>query len=200
MIRPIVLAAALAFAGPAVAQDAPVKTAPAAAPPPAGGPAQAAGAPKKPPTLVEALIAAGFDPHTKLVGDAVQVMSGQRATLDVAGGKPVLEAVETGHVDMALPDGAPDTYKAVAPGKVAFAVDGSAAKKQSFLKIWNGLSHAVSYEAELTAIRSGKLAKRKAQVCAVPGGGTNYEMWSDPIIAVTLSAVAEVADDKITCK
>ncbi len=200
MIRPFVVAAALAFAGPAFAQDAPVKTAPAAAPPPAGGPAQAAGAPKKPPTLVEALIAAGFDPHTKLIGDAVQVMSGQRATLDVAGGKPVLEAVETGHVDMALPDGAPDTYKAVAPGKVAFAVDGSAAKKQSFLKIWNGLSHAVSYEAELTAIRSGKLAKRKAQVCAVPGGGTKYEMWSDPIIAVTLSAVAEVADDKITCK
>ncbi|HQT53022.1 MAG TPA: hypothetical protein PKX06_05995 [Phenylobacterium sp.] len=200
MIRPIVLAAALAFAGPAVAQDAPVKTAPAAVPPLAGGPAPAAAAPKKPATLVEALIAAGFDPHTKLIGDSVQVMSGQRAVLAVGGAKPVLEAVETGHVDMAVPDGTPDTYKAVAPGKVAFAVDGSAAKKQSFLKIWNGLPHAVSYEAELTAIRGGKLAKRKAQVCAVPGGGTNYEMWSDPIIAVTLSAVAEVADDKITCK
>lgn len=198
MIRPLILSAALALAHPAFAQDAPVKTAPAAAPPLAGGPAAAR--PTKPPTLVEALIAAGFDPHTKLVGDTAQVMSGQRATLNVADGKLSLEAVETGHVDMALPDGTPDTYKPVEPGKVAFAVDGSAAKKQSFLKIWNGLPHAVSYEAELTAIRSGKLAKRKAHVCAVPGGGTNYEMWSDPIIAVTLSKVAEVADDKITCK
>ena len=198
MIRLVALAAVLALAPPAFAQDAPVTTAPAAAPPLAGGPA--AVRPTKPPTLVEALIAAGFDPHTKLIGDAVQVMSGQRATLDVAEGKLTLDAVDTGHVDMALPDGTPDTYKPVAPGKVAFAVDGSAAKKQSFLKIWNGLAHAVSYEAELTAIRGGKLAKRKAQVCAVPGGGTNYEMWSDPIIAVTLSRIAEVPDDKINCK
>ncbi|MBP7650048.1 MAG: hypothetical protein KA085_05765 [Phenylobacterium sp.] len=198
MIRLVALSAVLALAPPAFAQDAPVTTAPAAAPPLAGGPA--AVRPTKPPTLVEALIAAGFDPHTKLIGDAVQVMSGQRATLDVAEGKLTLDAVDTGHVDMALPDGTPDTYKPVAPGKVAFAVDGSAAKKQSFLKIWNGLAHAVSYEAELTAIRGGKLAKRKAQVCAVPGGGTNYEMWSDPIIAVTLSRIAEVPDDKINCK
>ena len=198
MIRLLILSAALALAHPAFAQDAPVKTAPAAPPPLAGGPAAAR--PTKPPTLVEALIAAGFDPHTKLVSDTAQVMSGQRATLNVADGKLSLEAVETGHVDMALPDGTPDTYKPVEPGKVAFAVDGSAAKKQSFLKIWNGLPHAVSYEAELTAIRSGKLAKRKAHVCAVPGGSTNYEMWADPIIAVTLSKVAEVADDKITCK
>lgn len=198
MIRLLILSAVLALAPPAFAQDAPAKTAPAATPPLAGGPAAAR--PTRPPTLVEALIAAGFDPHTKLIGDSVQVMSGQRATLNVAEEKLVLDAVETGHVDMALPDGTPDTYKPLAPGKVAFAVDGSAAKKQSFLKIWNGLAHAVSYEAELTAIRAGKLAKRKAQVCAVPGGGTNYEMWSDPIIAVTLSKIAEVPDDKITCK
>ena len=194
MIRLLTLVNVVAFAGPAFAQDAPVKTAPSAA----AGPA--APRPARPPGLVEALIAAGFDPHTKLIGDTVQVMSGQRATLAVGGPKLVLDTVQTGHVDMALPDGAPDTYKPVAPGKVAFAVDGSAAKKQSFLKIWNGLPHAVSYEAELTAIRSGKLAKRKAQVCAVPGGGTNYEMWSDPVIAVTLSKVAEIPDDKITCK
>ena len=198
MIRPLILIAALALAGPAFAQDAPIKTAP-AVPSLAGGPPPA-GAPKKPGSLVEALIAVGFDPHTKLVGDNVQVMSGQRATLDVASGKPVLEAVETGHVDMALPDGTPDTYKPVAPGKVAFAVDGSAAKKQSFLKIWNGLPHAVGYMAEITAIHEGKLAKRMAQVCAVPGAGTNYEMWPDPVIAVTLSKIAEIPDDKITCK
>ncbi|WP_340645909.1 hypothetical protein [Phenylobacterium sp.] len=198
MIRLLILTGALALANPALAQDAPVKTAPAVAPPLAGGPAP--GAPKKPGTLVEALMAAGFDPHTKLVGESVQVMSGQRATLDIASGKPVLEAVETGHVDMALPEGAPDSYKPLAPGKVAFAVDGSAAKKQSFLKIWNGLPHAVGYLAEITAIREGKLARRMAQVCAVPGGGTNYEMWPDPVIAVTLSKIAEIPDDKITCK
>ncbi|MBR7619003.1 hypothetical protein JKL49_06335 [Phenylobacterium sp. 20VBR1] len=198
MIRPLILLAVLALAGPAFAQDAPVKTAPATAPPLAGGPA--AGAPKRPGSLVEALIAVGFDPHTKLVGESVQVMSGQRATLDIAGDKPVLVAVETGHVDMALPDGTPDTYKLLAPGKVAFAVDGSAAKKQSYLKIWNGRPHAVGYLAEITAIREGKLAKRMAQVCAVPGAGTNYEMWPDPVIAVTLSKIAEIPDDKITCK
>lgn len=199
MIRPLILVAVLALAPPAFAQGAPVTTKPSAAPALAGGPAPA-GAPKKPGPLVEALIAVGFDPHTKLVGESVQVMSGQRAILDIASGKLVLVAVETGHVDMALPDGAPDSYKPLAPGKVAFAVDGSAAKRQSFLKIWNGRPHAVGYLAEITAIHEGKLAKRMAQVCAVPGAGTNYEMWPDPVIAVTLSKITEISDDKITCK
>lgn len=193
MIGPLILAAVLAAAPQAFAQDAPVRTAPAVAPP-------LAGAPKKPGSLVEALIAAGFDPHTKLAGESVQVMSGQRAVLDIESGKPVLEAVETGHVDMALPDGAPDSYKPLADGKVAFAVDGSAARKQSFLKVWNGRPHAVGYLAEITALHEGKLARRMAQVCAVPGGSTNYEMWSDPVIAVTLSKIAEIPDDKITCR
>lgn len=207
MIRPLILAAAfLALAAPAAAQDEVVKTAPAASPPLAGGPAPTAPAgtaPARPtgrPPLVAALMAAGFDPHSKLIGESVQVMFGQRATVHLADGKPVLDAVEIGRLDMALPEGTPDTYKPLEPGKVAFAVDSSPEKRQSFLKIWNGLGHAVGYEAELTAIRGGQLAKRKAQVCAVPGGSSNYEIWSDPVLAVTLSQIAEIADDKITCK
>lgn len=196
MIWPLILAA-LVLASPAAAQEV-VKTAPAAAPPLAGGPALAR--PTGRPPLVTALIAAGFDPHTKLIGESVQIMFGQRATFHLVDGKPAMDAVETGRLDMALSDGAPDTYKAPGAGKLAFAVDSSPEKRQSFLKIWNSLPHAVGYEAELTAIRGGQLARRKAQVCAVPGGSANYEIWSDPVLAVTLSKVAEVPDDKITCK
>ena len=200
----------LAFAGSgAMAQTEVIQTAPARAQPPAsaaapalaGGPAAAkSGKPARPPTLVTALIAAGLDPHTKLIGDSVQVMYGQRATLHIDAGKPVLDAVEIGRIDMALPDGTPDTYKALPAGRLAFAVDSSPQKKQSFLKIWNGLPTPIGYEVEITALRGPQLAKRKVQVCAVPGGGTTYEVWSDPVIAVTLSKISEAADDKITCK
>ena len=60
----------------------------------AAGAAQA----QMPSIPVEALQAAGLDPRTKVEGEAVQVMTGQRAVirLDEAG-RPALDDVEAGH-------------------------------------------------------------------------------------------------------
>jgi hypothetical protein len=154
-----------------------------------------------PPAGVQALIAAGFDPRTKLDGEAVQVIVGQRAVfrLDDAG-KPVMEAVESGRIDMVLPDGKPDTYLTPTAGRLGFALDASPEKRQSVMKVWNGLSRPVAYEVELTALRHGKLMKRKAPICAVAAGQSTYEVWPDPILSVTLSKFAETPASKSACQ
>lgn len=153
------------------------------------------------PTIpVEALKAAGLDPHTKAENGLVQVMTGQRAVirLDDAG-QPTLDDVEVGRVGMASADGK-ETYKGAGAGKLAFALDASVEKRQSILKIWNGLTRPVAYEAEITALRGGKLMKRMSTICTVPGGAVGYEVWPDPVISVTLSKFAETPADQHVCQ
>ena len=153
------------------------------------------------PTIpVEALKAAGLDPHTKAENGLVQVMTGQRAVirLDDAG-QPTLDDVEAGRVGMASADGK-ETYKGAGAGKLAFALDASVEKRQSILKIWNGLTRPVAYEAEITALRGGKLMKKASTICAVPAGAVGYEVWPDPVISVTLSKFAETPADKHVCE
>ena len=153
------------------------------------------------PTIpVEALQAAGLDPRTKVEGGAVQVMTGQRAVirLDDAG-RPSLDDVEAGRIGKAVADGK-ETYKGAGAGKLAFALDASVEKRQSILKIWNGLTRPVAYEAEITALRGGKLMKRMSTICTVPAGAVGYEVWPDPVISVTLSKFAETPADKHVCE
>ena len=153
------------------------------------------------PTIpVEALQAAGLDPRTKVEGGAVQVMTGQRAVirLDEAG-RPSLDDVEAGRIGKAVADGK-ETYKGAGAGKLAFALDASVEKRQSILKIWNGLTRPVAYEAEITALRGGKLMKKASTICAVPAGAVGYEVWPDPVISVTLSKFAETPADKHVCE
>ena len=156
---------------------------------------------QKPPTnLVEALKAAGLDPHTKVDGASVQVMLGQRAVFQLdAEGKPVMTAVEAGRIGQAVPNG-DETYKGPGVGKLAFALDSSPEKRQSIMKVWNGLTRPVAYEAEITALRQGKLMKRMATICTVPAGGATHEVWPDPIVSVTLSKFADTPADKFTCE
>jgi hypothetical protein len=153
------------------------------------------------PTIpVEALKAAGLDPHTKVDGGAVQVLTGQRAVIDIDdSGKLKLEDVETGRIGMAASDGK-ETYKGASAGKLAFALDASVEKRQSILKIWNGLTRPLAYEAEITALRGGKLMKRMSTICTVPAGAVGYEVWPDPVISVTLSKFAETPADKHVCQ
>ncbi|KQW70511.1 hypothetical protein ASE17_16635 [Phenylobacterium sp. Root77] len=153
------------------------------------------------PTIpVEALKAAGLDPHTKVDGGAVQVLTGQRAVIDIDdSGKLKLEDVETGRIGMAASDGK-ETYKGAGAGKLAFALDASVEKRQSILKIWNGLTRPLAYEAEITALRGGKLMKRMSTICTVPAGAVGYEVWPDPVISVTLSKFAETPADKHVCQ
>ena len=153
------------------------------------------------PTIpVEALQAAGLDPRTKVEGGAVQVMTGQRAVirLDEAG-RPSLDDVEAGRIGKAVADGK-ETYKGAGAGKLAFALDASVEKRQSILKIWNGLTRPVAYEAEITALRGGKLMKRMSTICTVPAGAVGYEVWPDPVISVTLSKFAETPADQHVCQ
>jgi hypothetical protein len=153
------------------------------------------------PTIpVEALKAAGLDPHTKVDGGAVQVLTGQRAVVDMDDdGKLKLEDVEIGRIGMAASDGK-ETYKGAGAGKLAFALDASVEKRQSILKIWNGLTRPLAYEAEITALRGGKLMKRMSTICTVPAGAVGYEVWPDPVISVTLSKFAETPADKHVCQ
>ncbi|MBS0491463.1 MULTISPECIES: hypothetical protein [unclassified Phenylobacterium] len=153
------------------------------------------------PTIpVEALQAAGLDPRTKVEGGAVQVMTGQRAVirLDEAG-RPSLDDVEAGRIGKAVADGK-ETYKGAGAGKLAFALDASVEKRQSILKIWNGLTRPVAYEAEITALRGGKLMKKMSTICTVPAGAVGYEVWPDPVISVTLTKFAETPADKHVCE
>ncbi|MBP6877673.1 MAG: hypothetical protein KBC34_06605 [Phenylobacterium sp.] len=153
------------------------------------------------PTIpVEALKAAGLDPRTKVEGGAVQVMTGQRAVirLDDAG-RPSLDDVEAGRIGKAVADGK-ETYKGAGAGKLAFALDASVETRQSILKIWNGLTRPIAYEAEITALRGGKLMKKMSTICTVPAGAVGYEVWPDPVISITLSKFAETPADKHVCE
>lgn len=149
---------------------------------------------------VEALKAAGLDPRTKVEGAAVQVMTGQRAVLRLdAQGRPGLADVETGRIGKAAPDGA-ETYKGAGAGKLAVALDASVEKRQSILKVWNGLTRPVTYQAEITALRGGKLMKRLSAICTVPAGAVGYQVWPYPVISVTLSKFAETPADPQACQ
>ncbi|WP_312162412.1 hypothetical protein [Phenylobacterium sp.] len=153
------------------------------------------------PTIpVEALRAAGLDPETKVEGPAVQVLTGQRAVIHLDdAGQPALDGVEAGRVGMATPDGK-ETYKGAGVGKLAFALDASVENRQSILKVWNGLTRPLAYEAEITALRGGKLMKRMSTICTVPAGAVGYEVWPDPVISVTLSKFAETPADQHVCQ
>ena len=158
-------------------------------------------APKPPANLIAALEAAGLDPRTKVEDRTVQVVLGQRAVFHLdAEGKPVLNDVEAGRVDLATANGAGETYKGPGVGKLAFALDSSPEKRQSIMKVWNGLSRPVAYEAEITALRGGKLMKKASTICAVPAGAVGYEVWPDPVISVTLSKFAETPADQHVCQ
>ncbi|WP_332773971.1 hypothetical protein [Phenylobacterium sp.] len=156
--------------------------------------------PAKPKTLIEALAAAGFDPKTKVEGGSVQVMQGQRALfhLDAKAG-PALDGVDMGKLGAAQPEGQAETYKGSGAGRIGLALDASPAKKQSYMKVWNGLAAPVIFELELAAIRKGQLMRRKVEGCAVPAGGVHGQSWPDPIIAVTVSKVALAPGDATPC-
>ncbi|WP_309643069.1 hypothetical protein [Phenylobacterium sp.] len=177
-------------------ETAPPETAPTE--PPAVEPQPAE--PAKPKTLVEALTAVGFDPKTKVESGAVQVMQGQRALFHLeAKAGPVLYAIETGKLGAAQPEGQAETYKGSGAGRIGVALDSSPAKRQTFMKVWNGLARPVTFELELAAIRNGQLMRRKIEACAVPAGGVHSQAWPDPIIALTVSKVALAAKGATPC-
>ena len=159
-----------------------------------------AAAAQMPDIPLEALKAAGLEPESGVSGGRLQVMTGQRAVvaLNAAGGPERVE-VQTGRIGKAAPDGE-ETYKGARPETVAVALDASVERRQSILKLWNGLTRPLVYEAEITALRGGKRMKKMTTACMVPAGAVVYDAWPDPIVAVTLSSFAAPTAEQPACK
>lgn len=129
-----------------------------------------------------------FDRATKVEGEVLQVIFRERAVFRLEGQTPILLAAEKGQLAAAHPEGTvTDSFNPPEPGTLAVALDGSAEKAASYLRIWNGLDYPVAYRAILVTFRGGKLVARPAKVCAAPAKGARYEIWPQPVVAVALS-------------
>jgi hypothetical protein len=154
-----------------------VKTPPAAKPPASAPAAQAA---------AKQLT---FEPKTKVDGETLQVVLGQRAVFGVDGkGHPVIDKVEEGQLAAAHPAGkVTETFEAPESGRIAAALDGSAEKRATVLKIWNNTGDALEYRAIALVLRGDKLTPAPVKVCAVAPGAIRTETWPAPIVAVGLA-------------
>jgi len=130
-----------------------------------------------------------FEPKTQVDGDILQVIFGERALFRLDdGGKPVLDSVDKSQLAAAHPPGAAkETYTPPAPGLVGAALDGSAEKQVSVMKVWNRLGHPIEYRAILLVLHGQNLAPVAVPTCPVPAGGVRMETWPAPVVAVGLS-------------
>ena len=175
MVFGVAAAFLLAAAQPATGGE--VKTPPAARPMKAAPAAQAA---------AKQLT---FEPKTKVDGETLQVILGQRAVFGVDGrGQPVIEKVEEGQLAAAHAAGkVVEKFEAPESGRVAAALDGSAEKRATVLKIWNNTGDALEYRAIALVLRGDKLTPAPVKVCAVGPGAVRTETWPAPIVAVGLA-------------
>ena len=131
-----------------------------------------------------------FQPKTYVDGAILQVILGERALFRLDdGGQPVLDSVEKGQLAVAHPDGAvTEAFKPPPDGEVAVALDGSAEKKATSLKIWNGTSEPIEYRAIVLVLKQGQtLQAMPVPTCPVAPGHVRLETWPAPIVAVGLS-------------
>lgn len=150
-------------------------------------------------TPAQAADAPAFDPVTKVDGKFVQVVKGARAVLHLnAAGLPILDKAETGPLAAAHPIGeAKEAFDALDKGQLAFAADGSAEKRASYLKVWNGLGYAVSYRAIILVLQpGGKTQPVPVRTCAVAPGATDLLTWPRPVLAVAITDIAKAANPK----
>jgi hypothetical protein len=139
----------------------------------------------KPPTLSMA-----FQPKTYVDGVMLQVILGERALLRLdSAGNPVLEGVEKGQLAAAHPDGTvAESFKPPADGQIAAALDGSAEKRGTSLKIWNGTGKPIEYKAIILVLKQGEtLQAVPVPTCPVAPGHIRLETWPAPVVAVGLS-------------
>jgi hypothetical protein len=130
-----------------------------------------------------------FEPKTKVDGETLQVILGQRATfsLDPKGALKI-EKVEDGQLAVAHPAGkVKETFEKPETGFVAAALDGSAEKKATSLKIWNATDKPLEYRAVALVMRGQTLVPVPVQTCAIAPGGVRVETWPRPILAVGLA-------------
>jgi hypothetical protein len=139
----------------------------------------------KPPSLSMA-----FQPKTYVDGEILQVILGERALLRLdSGGNPVLDNVEKGQLAAAHPEGSvTETFTPPPDGEIAAALDGSAEKRATSLKVWNGTAQPIEYKAILLVLKQGGVLQAvPAPTCPVEPGHIRLETWPAPVVAVGLS-------------
>lgn len=130
---------------------------------------------------------AGFDPHTKVDGPVLQVILGERAVVHLdSKGAPLLDEVQTGRLTLAHPaNTVTELYLPPAKGRVAVALDGSAEKRTSVVKVWNGLSQPVEMRMVGLVLGGGEVLKpAPLGVCPLAPGEVRAQGWPAPIVAV----------------
>lgn len=131
-----------------------------------------------------------FEPKTKVDGENLQVIYGQRAVFGVDGkGTPIIEKVEEGQLAIAHPAGTvTEKFEAPPTGLFAAALDGSAEKKASFLKVWNGTGDAIEYRGMgLVLLKDNRVRPVPLNGCPVAPGAVRVESFPAPIVAVSLA-------------
>lgn len=154
-------------------------------------------APKAPETPSAPL---SFTPQTLVDGETLQIVLGQRALFRLDDkGLPVLFKVEEGKLAAAHPDGAViETFAPPPEGQIAAALDGSAEKRATVLKIWNRTEKPLDYRAMALIVRPGnKLTPSPAPVsCSLRPKSVHVETWRAPILAVGLGRFRETIATK----
>jgi len=130
------------------------------------------------------------------------VLLGQRALFRLDDrGMPVLAKVETGRLAAAHPTGqAQEAFAPPPPGQLAAALDGSAEKRASVLKIWNRRDKPVDFRSVLLVLQDGKLTPVPVYICPVAVGETRTETWPRPVVAVALIRFHEGGPPLKGCK
>jgi hypothetical protein len=143
-----------------------------------------------------------FSKKTEADGPVLQVVFGERATIRLDDlYHPVLMKIEKGKLSEAHPVGkVASEFAAPVSDEIAVALDGSAEVKKTVMKVWNGGTKPVRYEAIVLFLRNGKLTPRPVAGCAVPGKGVRTQSWPAPIVAVALTKFAAAPSGDATCK
>ena len=141
-----------------------------------------------------------FKPETLVDGGTLQVVLGQRALFRLDDkGQPVLVKVEKGQLAEAHPPGAvAQPFGPPPEGQIAAALDGSAEKRATVLKVWNRTSKPLDYRAMALILgKDNKLTPSPAPVsCSLPPGSVHAETWPAPIVAVGLGRFREAVATK----
>lgn len=168
---------------------------------PGDPPPRTATPPKSAPAAQAAAQSLKFEPRTLVDGETLQVILGQRAVFTVGDdGRPFLEKAEDGKLAAAHPAGqVKETFEAPAEGLVAAALDGSAEKRATVLKVWNGRAEPLDFRAILLVMRGQKLTPAPVAICAVPAGEVRTYSWPAPVVAVGLARFTAKSDDDKTC-
>ena len=143
-----------------------------------------------------------FSRKTEADGPVLQVVFGERAVIRLDDRNlPVLMKTQKGQLSEAHPPGKVAAgFAAPGPDEIAVALDGSAEVKTSVMKVWNGGSRPVRYDAVVLVLRGGKLVPRPVPGCAVPARSARTQSWPAPIVAVALTKFAAAPSGDAVCK